>query len=80
MQSRCLGLTGMDIHLYIYIYIYIYKEELSRTVVREVLPLATAQQHQTFPDYGHHTWSQSKGGNVREEAPAEEYAAKKNSK
>ena len=57
-------------------YIYIYKEGLSRTVVREVLPRATAHGHQTFPDYGRHTWSRSKGGDVREEAPAEEREAK----
>ena len=60
----------------IYIYIYIYKEVMSRTVVREVLPRATAHGHQTFPDYGRHTRSRSKGGDVREEAPAEERAAK----
>ena len=54
--------------------IYI-KKELSRTVVRELLPRATAHGHQTFPDYGHHTRSQSKGGDVREEVPAEECAA-----
>ena len=56
--------------------IYIYKEGLSRTVVREVLPRATAHGNQTFPDYGRHTRSRSKGGDVREEAPAEERAAK----
>ena len=56
--------------------IYIYKEGVSRTVVREVLPRATAHGHQTFPDYGRHTRSRSKGGDVREEAPAEERAAK----
>ena len=55
--------------------IYI-KKQLSRTVVRELLPRATAHGHQTFPDYGRHTRSQSKGGDVREEAPAEECAAK----
>ena len=54
----------------------VYKEGLSRTVVRKVLPRATMQRHQTFPDYGRHTRSQSKGGDVREEAPAEERAAK----
>ena len=53
-----------------------YKEGLSRTVVREVLPRATVHGHQTFPDYGRHTRSRSKGGDVREEAPAEECAAK----
>ena len=57
------------------IYIYI-KKQLSRTVVRELLPRATTHGHQTFPDYGRHTRSQSKGGDVREEAPAEERAAK----
>ena len=56
--------------------VYIYKEGLSRTVVRELLPRATAHGHQTFPDYGRHTRSRSKGGDVREEAPAEECAAK----
>ena len=56
--------------------VYIYKEGLSRTVVREVLQQATAHGHQTFPDYGRHTRSRSKGGDVREEAPAEERAAK----
>ena len=56
--------------------IYIYKEGLSRIVVREVLPRATAHGHKTFPDYGRHTRSRSKGGDVREEAPAEECAAK----
>ena len=55
--------------------IYI-KKELSRTVVRELLPRATAHGHQTFPDYGRYTQSRSKGGEVREEAPAEERAAK----
>ena len=45
-------------------------------VVREVLPRATAHGHQTFPDYGRHTRSRSKGGDVREEAPAEERAGK----
>ena len=55
--------------------IYI-KKELSRTVVRELLPRATAHGHQTFPDYGRHTRSRSKGGDVREEAPAEECTAK----
>ena len=53
-----------------------YKEGLSRTVVRELLPRATAHGHQTFPDYGRHTRSRSKGGDVREEAPDEECAAK----
>ena len=57
-------------------HIYIYKEVVSRTVVREVLPRATTHRHQTFPDYGRHTRSQSKGGDVREEAPAEERATK----
>ena len=56
--------------------VYIYKEVVSRTVVREVLPRATAHGHQTFPDYGRHIRSQSKGGDVREEAPDEECAAK----
>ena len=56
--------------------IYIYKEVMSRTVVREVLPRATEHGHQTFLDYGRHTRSRSKGGDVREEAPAEERAAK----
>ena len=56
--------------------IYI-KKELSRMVVCELLPRATAHEHQTFPDYGRHTRSRSKGGDVREEAPAEECAAKK---
>ena len=55
---------------------YLYKEVMSRTVVREVLPRATAHRHQTFPDYVRHTRSRSKGGDVREEAPAEECAAK----
>ena len=55
--------------------VYIYKE-LSRTVVREVLPRATTHGHQTFPDYGSQTRSRSKGGDVREEAPAEERAGK----
>ena len=41
-----------------------------------MLPRATAHGHQTFPDYGRHTQSRSKGGDVREEAPAEESAAK----
>ena len=54
----------------------LYKEGLSRTVVREVLPRATTHKHQTFPDYGRHTRSRSKGGVVREEAPAEERAAR----
>ena len=58
-------------------YLYkLYKEGVSRTVVSEVLPRATAHGHQTFPDYGRHTRSRSKGGDVREEAPAEERAAK----
>ena len=52
------------------------KKQLSRTVVRELLPRATAHGHQTFPDYGRHTRSRSNGGDVREEAPAEECAAK----
>ena len=56
--------------------IYIYKEVMSRTVVREVLPRAAANWDQTFPDYGRHTRSRSKGGDVREEAPVEERAAK----
>ena len=56
--------------------VYIYKEVMSRTVVREVLPRATTHRRQTLPDYGRHTRSQSKGGDVREEAPAEECAAK----
>ena len=56
--------------------IYIYKEGVSRMVVRELLPRATAHGHQTFPDYGRHIRSRSKGGDVREEAPAEECAAK----
>ena len=56
--------------------LYIIKKQLSRTVVRELLPRATTHGHQTFPDYGRHTRSQSKGGDVREEAPAEERAAK----
>ena len=56
--------------------IYIYKEGLSRTVVREVLPREKTHRHQTFPDYGRHTRSRSKGGDMREEAPAEERAAK----
>ena len=54
--------------------IYIYKG-VSRTVVREALPRATAHGHQTFPDYERHTRSRSKGGDVHEEAPAEECAA-----
>ena len=54
----------------------LYKEGVSRTVVREVLPRATAHGHQTFPDYRRHTRSRSKGGDVRKEAPAEECAAK----
>ena len=58
------------------VHIYIYKEGLSRTVVREVLPRAMTHRHQTFPDYGRHTRSRSKGGGVRREAPAEECAAK----
>ena len=62
---------------FMFIYIYIYKGGVSRTVVRELLPRATAHGHQTFPDYGRHTRSRSKGGDVREEAPAEECAAKK---
>ena len=62
--------------LYIYRYLYIYKEGLSRTVVRELLPRARTHRLQTFPDYGRHTRSRSKGGDVREEAPAEERAAK----
>ena len=45
-------------------------------VVREVFPRAATNRDQTFPDYGCHTGSQSKGGDVREEAPAEERAAK----
>ena len=45
-------------------------------VVRELLPRATAHKHQTFPDYGRHTRSQSKGGDVREEVPDEECVAK----
>ena len=57
-------------------FIYYIKKELSRTVVRELLPRATAHGHQTFPDYGRHTRSRSKGGDVREEAPAKECAAK----
>ena len=52
------------------------KEELSRTVVRELLPRATTHGHQTFLDYGRHTRSRSKGGDVREEDPAEECATK----
>ena len=40
----------------------VYKEGVSRTVVRELLPRATAHGHQTFPDYGRHTRSRSKGG------------------
>ena len=56
--------------------IYIYKEGVSRTVVREALPRATAHGHQTFPDYERHTRSRSKGGDVHEKAPAEERAAK----
>ena len=40
--------------------IYI-KKELSRTVVCELLLRATAHGHQTFPDYGRHTRSQSNG-------------------
>ena len=56
--------------------VYIYEEVMSRTVVRELLPRATAHGHQTFPDYGRHTRSRSNGGDVREEAPAEECAAK----
>ena len=56
--------------------IYIYKEGVSRTVVGELLPRATTHRHQTFPDYGRHTRSRSKGGDVCEEAPAEECAAK----
>ena len=56
--------------------ISIYKEVVSRTVVREVLPRATTHRHQTFPDYGRHTRSQSEGGDVREKAPAEECATK----
>ena len=56
--------------------IYMYKEGVSRTVVREVLPRAKGHGHQTFPDYGRHTRSRSKGGDVRNEAPAEEGAAK----
>ena len=55
--------------------IYI-EEGVSRTVVRELLPRATTHRHQTFPDYGRHTPSRSKGGDVREEAPAEECVAK----
>ena len=55
----------------------LYKEGLSRTVVREVLLRATTQRHQTFPYYGRHARSRSKRGDVREEAPAEECAAKK---
>ena len=57
-------------------YLYMYTEELSRTVVRELLPRARTQRHQTFPDYGRHTQSQSKGGDVLKEAPVEECAAK----
>ena len=56
-------------------FIYIYKEELSRTVVCEVLPQATANGHQTSPDYGRHTRSRSMGGDVHEEATAEECTA-----
>ena len=58
------------------VYIYIYKEGVSRTVVRKLVPRATAHGHQTFPDYGRHTRSRSKGGDMREEAPAEECTAK----
>ena len=54
--------------------IYI-KKQLSRTVVCELLPRATTHGHQTFPDYGRHTRSRSKGGDGREEAPAKECAA-----
>ena len=54
-----------------YIYIYIYKEKC-KTVVHEVLPRAATNRDQTFPDYGRHTGSQSKGGDLCEEAPAEE--------
>ena len=50
--------------------VYIYEEGLSRTVVPDLLPPATAHGHQTFPDYGRHTRSQSKGGDVREKTPA----------
>ena len=57
--------------------VYIYKDGLSRTAVRKVLPRATTHRHQTFPDCGRHTRSRSKGGDVHEEAPAEECAAKK---
>ena len=55
--------------------IYI-KKELNRTVVRELLPRATEHGHQTFSDYGRHTRTRSKGGDVCEEASAEERAAK----
>ena len=73
--------TAPSLHLSLFLeetflHTLIYKEGLSRTVVREVLPRATAHGHQTFPDYGRHTRSRSKGGDVREEAPAEECAAK----
>ena len=47
----------------------VYKEVMSRTVVREVLPRATAHGHQTFPDYGRHTRSRSKGGRRARRSP-----------
>ena len=47
-----------------------------KTIVRKVLPRAAANRDQAFPDYGRHTRSQSKGGDLREEAPAEERAVK----
>ena len=41
-QSRCLGLTGADIHIYIYTYIHIYKRRT--TMHHDYLPRLSAWQ------------------------------------
>ena len=42
-QSRCLGLTGTDIHIYIHTYIHIYKR--GTTTHHDYLPRLSAQQY-----------------------------------
>ena len=58
MKFKIIELTRTPM-CYVVMQACIYKEGVSRTVVREALPRATAHGHQTFPDYERHTRSPS---------------------